>query len=99
MIKELDLKGKTKDDIQEFIFKLSPYSDIRLSKFKTLFNNFLDDETYTHMEVLGEATKTSVKYFMVWRNFNNTKVFAGTAFVPNDEVKRGVILSNYEPRE
>lgn len=96
MMKSLDLKGKTKDDIREFIFKLSPYSDIRLSKFQKLFDDFLSDETYQHMEVLGEATKDSVKYFLVWRNFNNTKVFAGTAFIPNTEVQRGVHLKQYE---
>lgn len=99
MIKALDLRGKTKDDLKDFIFKLSPYSDPRISKFQTLFQNILDDETYIHMEVLGEATKTSIKYFMVWRNFNNTQLFAGTAFVPNDEVRAGVNLRNYEPKE
>lgn len=99
MIKALDLRNKTKDDIRDFIFKLSPYSDYRLSKFKNLFSKFMEDEAYQHMEVLGEATKTSVKYFLVWRNFNNTIVYAGTEFIDNDEVRKGVNLTKYELKE
>lgn len=99
MIKALDLANKTKEDIQNFLFKCCPYSDVKLMKFQKLLNDVLSNKDYIHQETLGEATNTSVKYFMVWRNFNNTKMFAGTAFVPNHEIQRGVNLKEYEPTE
>lgn len=101
MITSLELKGKTQQDIAEFIFKASPFSSPKTRKFADLVVNVINDETFTHTEILDEVdTKDSVpkaKYFLVWRNFNNTKLFAGTTFIPNTEIQQGLNLKHYEP--
>lgn len=101
MITVMQLKGKTQHDIAEFVFKASPFSNPNSRQFAELIVNIINDETYAHIESLAEVdTKDSVpktKYFMVWRNFDNTKLFAGSTFIPNSEIKQGVNLKQYEP--
>lgn len=101
MITSLELKGKTQQDIAEFIFRASPFSNPNSRKFSELVVSVINDESFVHTEILNEVdTKDSVpksKYFLVWRNFDNTKLFAGTTFVPNTEVQKGINLSQYEP--
>ena len=101
MITVMELKGKSQQDIAEFIFKASPFSNPNSRQFADLVVNVINDETYVHTETLNEVdTKDSVpktKYFLVWRNFDNTKLFAGTTFVPNNEVSQGINLKQYEP--
>ena len=101
MITSMELKGKTQQDIAEFIFKASPFSNPKSRKFTNIVTEVINDETYVHTESVGETdNKDSVpktKYFLVWRNTQNTKLFAGTTFIPNIEAQKGIHLSNYEP--
>lgn len=100
-----NLKNKSKDQIREFVFRTSPYSEITIPKFLSLINKFLGDMDLIHMEALGEVdtvtdrTQTLQKYFMLWRDgVSGDKLYSGTAFVPDTEVTRGVNLRDYERR-
>lgn len=101
MIITMELKGKTQQDIAEFIFKASPFSTPNTTKFANIVTNVIEDETYIHTESVGEVDNTDsvpkVKYFLVWRNYENTRIFAGTTFIPNTEAQQGIPLSKYEP--
>ena len=104
MIKALLLQGKTEDEIKDFVFKLSPYSDIKSEKFVSFWNMWWKGEQprRPYMAQLKEMDKNTdivlQRYFMVWTTFDNKKLFAGTEFIPENKAHTGLDLSVYESK-
>lgn len=103
MISKLNIQDKTHDEILQFVFKTSPYSTPKTKKFTEIIDKVMNDKHYTHVESMGEVdTKDNikkVKYFLVWKSFDNKTMFSGTAFIPYNEINQGLVLQNYEPKE
>lgn len=98
MIFRLDITDKTTGkDVEDFIFKASPFSDKNM-RLVMLFQKLKEDPLYSHTETIGHEDKNtnSEQYFMVWRNFDHTKIYAGTKFITHEEATQGINLSNHE---
>lgn len=98
MIRSLELNGKSKDDISNFIFEISPYGDPKNEELRKLTELVNNDPKYYHVASVGEVDRPSQseKYFMIWRNFDNSKLFGGIVFVPFTEADTGINFKNYE---
>lgn len=98
MIFKLDITPKTTGkEVEDFIIKSSPFSDKNM-RLVMLFENLKNSPLYTHIETLGHEDKNtnSEQYFLVWRNFDHTQLFAGTKFINNQEAVHGINLANHE---
>lgn len=97
MLKKLILESKTKDEIEDFIFKLSPYSD-KNNRWKNFLSTLYINKNY--IESMSEVDKSDgiikQKFFIAWFAWDNKILYAGTAFVPEQEFTKGISLSDYE---
>lgn len=94
---DIDKNTTTTTQIEDFITKTCPYSDKNM-KLVQLFTKLQSDPLYSHIETLGNFDKStnSEQYFLVWYNFNHTKLFSGVKFINNEETLNGINLMNHE---
>lgn len=98
MIYKLDITEKTSGkDVEDFITKACPYSDKNM-KLVQIFQKLQENPLYSYIETLGNADKAtnSEQYFLIWRNFDQTKLFVGVKFIKNEETVNGINLQNHE---
>ena len=100
-IKSLNITDKTTEsEIEDFIFKASPYST-RTGKFEEVIKKLRENKLATHGEAVGASDRVnkSELFFLVWRKFDNSKIFAGTKFIPHTEITTGINFFNHEPSD
>lgn len=88
--------------IKDLIFRLSPYSVDSIQKFNNIVDRFLTDEHYQHIEFTGQLDTKTVrnityqKYFLIWRSFDRSKIFAGQLWISEREAQDGLNLRRLE---
>lgn len=98
MILRLDMDDKTtKKDVEDFIIKVCPFSD-KNQKLVRIFEKLQNDPLAFHIETLGNENKStnSEEYFLIWRNYDHSALFAGTTFINHQEALAGINLANHE---
>lgn len=106
MIKSISTINKTEEELRDFVFKLSPFSDIKSEKFLSFWKQWYYSDTNPrpgYMAQLKEMDKrdgkTLQRYFLCWSSFDSKTFFAGTTFIDEAIAHNGLDLSQYEPKE
>lgn len=88
--------------IRDLIFRLSPYSVNTIKKFNDIFDKFMSDEHYIHIEFTGQIDTKTVrnatyqKYFLIWRSFDRSKIYAGQLWISEREAHGGLNVRRLE---
>ena len=89
-------------EIRDLIFRISPYSVDTIKKFSDIFTKFINDEHYQHVEFTGQIDTKTVrnityqKWFLIWRSFDKSKIFAGQLWISEREAHNGLDLRRLE---